>query len=171
MGQDIINLSIIIPFSRKTINLDEIVNSIGNLTNANLEVIIVTSDDRKDEVEAWLPKSLNINVYSTDEPTISGNNYRNIGVTKATGDWIYFLDDDNIVHPNFNDLLEYMDRDKDVIFFSQIFANQKIRLMPVTIDVGGVDTAMFVVKKSVMDNHKWEEGAYTADGILAKELK
>jgi glycosyltransferase involved in cell wall biosynthesis len=170
MGQDIINLSIIIPFSRKIINLDEIVNSIGNLTNANLEVIIVTSDDRKDEVEAWLPKSLNINVYSTDEPTISGNNYRNIGVTKATGDWIYFLDDDNIVHPNFNDLLEYMDKERDVIFFSQIFANQKIRLMPVTIDVGGVDTAMFLVKKSVMDNHKWEEGAYTADGILAKEL-
>ena len=170
MGQDIINLSIIIPFSRKTINLDEIVNSIGNLTNANLEVIIVTSDDRKDEVEAWLPKSLNINVYSTDEPTVSGNNYRNIGVTKATGDWIYFLDDDNIVHPNFNDLLEYMDKERDIIFFSQIFSNQKLRLMPVSIDVGGVDTAMFLVKKSVMDNHKWEEGAYTADGILAKEL-
>jgi glycosyltransferase involved in cell wall biosynthesis len=63
-----------------------------------------------------------------------------------------------------------MDKERDVIFFSQIFANQKLRLMPVSIDVGGVDTAMFVVKKSVMDNHKWEEGAYTADGILAKEL-
>jgi glycosyltransferase involved in cell wall biosynthesis len=74
------------------------------------------------------------------------------------------------MHPNFNDLLEVFDKDKDVVFFSQIFPNQKLRLMPVTIDVGGVDTAMFMVKKSVMDNHKWEEGAYTADGILAKEL-
>ena len=170
MGQDIINLSIIIPFSRKIINLDEIVNSFSKITNANLEVIIVTSDDRKDEVQFWLPKNLNISVYSTDKPTVAGHSYRNIGIPKATGEWIYFLDDDNILHPNFSDLLEYMDRDKDVIFFSQIFANQKIRLMPVTIDVGGVDTAMFLVKKSVMDNHKWEEGAYTADGILAKEL-
>jgi glycosyltransferase involved in cell wall biosynthesis len=170
MGQDIINLSIIIPFSRKIINLDEIVNSFSKITNANLEVIIVTSDDRKDEVQFWLPKNLNISVYSTDKPTVAGHSYRNIGITKATGDWIYYLDDDNIVHPNFNDLLEYMDKERDVIFFSQIFANQKLRLMPVSIDVGGVDTAMFLVKKSVMDNHKWEEGAYTADGILAKEL-
>ena len=170
MGQDIINLSIIIPFSRKIINLDEIVNSFSKITNANLEVIIVTSDDRKDEVQFWLPKNLNISVYSTDKPTVAGHSYRNIGIPKATGEWIYFLDDDNILHPNFSDLLEYMDRDKDVIFFSQIFANQKIRLMPVTIDVGGIDTAMFLVKKSVMDNHKWDEGAYTADGILAKEL-
>lgn len=170
MGQDIINLSIIIPFSRKIINLDEIITSVSKVSSSNIEVIIVTSSDREEEVQEWASKYVNIKVYSTDEPTVSGNNYRNIGVTKATGDWIYFLDDDNIVHPNFSDLLEYMDRDKDVIFFSQIFANQKIRLMPVTIDVGGVDTAMFLVKKSVMDNHKWEEGAYTADGILAKEL-
>ena len=170
MGQDIINLSIVIPFSRKIINLDKIVNSISKITNTNIEIIIVTSDDREDEVKEWVPKDLNIKVYSTDENTISGNNYRNIGVNKTTGDWIYFLDDDNIIHPNFNDLLEFMDKDKDVIFFSQIFANQQIRLMPVTIDVGGVDTAMFLVKKSIMDNHKWQEDAYTADGILAKEL-
>jgi len=170
MGQDIINLSIVIPFSRKIINLDEIVNSISKITNTNIEIIIVTSDDREDEIKEWLPKDLNIKVYSTDEDTISGNNYRNIGVNKTTGDWIYFLDDDNIIHPNFNDLLEFMDKDKDVIFFSQIFANQQLRLMPVTIDVGGVDTAMFLVKKSIMDNHKWQEDAYTADGILAKEL-
>ena len=167
MGQDIINLSIIIPFSRKIINLDAIVNSINS---TNIEIIIVTSNDREDEVKEWLPKDLNIKLYSTNEDTISGNNYRNIGVSKATGDWIYFLDDDNILHPNFNDLLEFMDKDKDVIFFSQIFANQQIRLMPITIDIGGVDTAMFIVKKSVMDNHKWQEDAYTADGILAKEL-
>ena len=167
MGQDIINLSIVIPFSRKIINLDAIVNSINS---TNIEIIIVTSDDREDEVKEWLPKDLNIKLYSTNEDTISGNNYRNIGVSKVTGDWIYFLDDDNILHPNFNDLLEFMDKDKDVIFFSQILANQQIRLMPITIDVGGVDTAMFIVKKSVMGNHKWQEDAYTADGILAKEL-
>lgn len=170
MGQDIINLSIIIPFSRKLINLDEIVNSIGKITNADLEIIIVTADNREDEVKEWAPKNLNIKVYSTDEVSISGNNYRNIGVKHASGDWIYFLDDDNIVHPNFNDLLEYMDKEKDVVFFSQIFANQKLRLTPVSIDVGGVDTAMFLVKTSVMQNHKWQEDAYTADGILAKEL-
>jgi glycosyltransferase involved in cell wall biosynthesis len=170
MGQDIINLSIVIPFSRKIINLDEIITSVSKLSSSNIEVIIVTSTDREEELQEWASKYVNVKVYSTDEPTVSGNNYRNIGVTKATGDWIYFLDDDNIVHPNFSDLLEYIDRDKDVIFFSQIFANQKLRLMPITIDVGGIDTAMFLVKKSVMDNHKWEEGAYTADGILAKEL-
>jgi glycosyltransferase involved in cell wall biosynthesis len=170
MGQDIINLSIIIPFSRKLINLDEIVKSVSNLNNTNLEIIIVTDTNKEEEVKNWLPNNLNIKVYSTDEPSISGNNYRNIGISHATGDWVYFLDDDNILHPNFNDLLEFMDKEKDVIFFSQIFASQKIRLIPVTIDVGGIDTAMFIVKASVIKNHKWQEDAYVADGILAKEL-
>jgi glycosyltransferase involved in cell wall biosynthesis len=170
MGQDLIKLSIIVPFSRQTVNLDEIINSLNKVTLAQLELIIVSSTEREDELKEWLPQGLNIKLYHTDEETVYGNNYRNIGVKNASRDWLYFLDDDNIMHPNFNDLLEVLDKDKDVVFFSQIFPNQKLRLMPVTIDVGGVDTAMFMVKKSVMDNHKWEEGAYTADGILAKEL-
>lgn len=171
MGKNIIKLSIIVPFSRQIINLKEIVHSIKFIKTIDTELIIVSDDNRLEELTNWSSnEKSDIKIYTTSEETIYGNNYRNIGATKASGDWIYFLDDDNIIHPNFDDLLNTIEEDNEVVFFSQIFPNQRIRLIPSNIDVGGIDTAMFMVKKSVMDNHKWQEDAYIADGLLAKEL-
>jgi hypothetical protein len=56
MGQDLIKLSIIVPFSRQTVNLDEIINSLNKVTLAQLELIIVSSTEREDELKEWLPQ-------------------------------------------------------------------------------------------------------------------
>lgn len=159
-------LNIITPFTRTRSNLVEIYESIQKITKAEVRWIIVYQEDKEDE----LITGDNIVTINGGTECIYGNKYRNIGIDYLEFDesYTYFLDDDNIIHPNFDLLLENVE--KDVVFFSQIFPNQMVRLLPTEIKVGGVDTAMFLTKTKVIKNYRWEEEHYTADGILAEQL-
>lgn len=162
-------LNIITPFTRSRSNLIEIYESIQKIKKASVTWIIVYQEDKEEELYNLPDNIVKIN---GGVSCTYGNRYRNIGIESLTDEdsWTYFLDDDNIVHPNFDILLSNIDETKDVIFFAQSFPNQNIRLVPTEIKVGNVDTAMFLIRTKVIKNYKWEEEHYTADGILAEEL-
>lgn len=91
----------------------------------------------------------------------SGNPQRNYALTKMTNPdntFIYYLDDDNIIHPSLYNLLNIMDNNNMYTF------NQTNRLKGNNINVCCIDTAMFIIDYNLCKNITWINDKYNADG-------
>jgi len=106
-----------------------------------------------------------IKEYVYEDEGTSGNPQRNYALTKITNldTLLYYLDDDNIIHPNLYQLLNIIDNNKLYTF------NQDNRLKGTNIFVGGIDTAMFIVPYKLCKNVKWILDKYEADGYYILE--
>ncbi len=96
---------------------------------------------------------------------ISGNPQRNYALTKITNPdtLIYYLDDDNIFHPDIYKLLNIIDNDKMYTF------NQYNSLKGNNINVRCIDTAMVIIPYKLYKNEKWILDKYDADGYYIVE--
>jgi predicted O-methyltransferase YrrM len=94
----------------------------------------------------------------------SGNPQRNYALSKITNPdtLLYYLDDDNIIHPNLYKLLKIIDNTKIYTF------NQFNRIKGNNIYVGGIDTAMIIIAYKLCENEKWILDKYDADGYYIK---
>ena len=101
-----------------------------------------------------------IKEYLHSSKGISGNPQRNYGLTKISNldTYIYYLDDDNIIHPQFYRLLNVLVKNKIYTF------NQTNRLKGNNIKMGSIDTAMFLIDYSLCKNISWIPECYEADG-------
>ena len=96
---------------------------------------------------------------------ISGNPQRNYALSKITNPdtLLYYLDDDNIVHPNMYSLLNIIDKTKIYTF------NQFNRIKGNNIGVACIDTAMVIIPYKLCENVKWILDKYDADGYYISE--
>ncbi len=99
-------ISIIIATYNRCNFIGVTLDSIFNQTYLNYEVIIVDDggdDNTKEILETYL-KDSRVKFYRRPKEYLKGcPGSRNFGLTKATGEFIWFFDDDDIAHP---DLLE-----------------------------------------------------------------
>lgn len=113
-------------------------------------------------------------VFTGTEEGISGNPQRNYALTQITKEdtYLYYLDDDNIIHPDFYKLLDVIEENKIYTF------NQKrpIDVYPYVdllkgnvIDLFKIDTAMFLIDYRLCKNISWILDKYNADGYYIKE--
>jgi predicted O-methyltransferase YrrM len=105
-----------------------------------------------------------IKEYVHDGPGISGNPQRNYALTKITNEntMLYYLDDDNVVHPNLYTFLKIMD-DKFYTF------NQYNRIKGNVVEPQHIDTAMCIIPYQLCKNVSWILDKYDADGYYMKE--
>jgi glycosyltransferase involved in cell wall biosynthesis len=105
-------------------------------------------------------------------PGISGNSMRNYGIQQVKDGLIYFLDDDNIIHPNLWTLLEKMDTSHfytvDQINTSKFGTNGILKGN--TIQVRKIDTAQFIVPREFMKDIEFHVNSYCADGEFIVEI-
>ena len=161
-----IKLTIITPSCRPN-NLKHLMDSIDfNYIN---EWIIVYDADKVFNLEKQFnnPK---INEYfcKFDGLCVAGNPMRNYGLLqiKNQDTFVYYLDDDNIIHPDLYKLLNVVK--KDFFYtFNQIngpmhFGNN--------INIGYIDTAMFLIDYNLIKNIKWKDNIYHADGIFIMDI-
>jgi len=85
---------------------------------------------------------------------ISGNPQRNHGIELVNDGFIYFLDDDNIIHPDFWSIVETLD-DKYFYTFNQLRDKRGYILHGNIIRLNHIDTAMFLVHKNHIKNTRW----------------
>lgn len=105
-------ISIVIPSYKPGDYLFECLQSIDNQTisKERFEVILVLNgcnEPYKAQITNYIQKnnSVNYRLFQTDTPGVS--NARNIGIDNAKGDFLTFIDDDDIITPNYlNDLLK-----------------------------------------------------------------
>ena len=109
-------LTIITPCCRQT-NLQKLYESIQFDKIDKWFIVYDTTNDRKySKVYESHPKIVEL---ECNDPGISGNAQRNYGMTFVKDGWIYFLDDDNIIHENFWNLINSMDS-KFIYTFNQV---------------------------------------------------
>jgi predicted O-methyltransferase YrrM len=104
-------------------------------------------------------------VYKCEHGGISGNPQRNYALNTITNPnaIIYYLDDDNVIHPNFYKLLNIIDNNKIYTF------NQYNRIKGNNINVCKIDAAMVVLPYNLCKNVRWILNKYESDGLYIKE--
>lgn len=128
-----------------------------------------------------MPLILSVNelIYVSNH-NIVGHAARNLFLDKITdftnkrqpkNEWIYFLDDDNILHPDTLKLIREAElKGKKGIIFSQINKDNSLRLAAGKVDVGFIDTAMFALCLDLIRGTRFDENDYCADGKFIKEV-
>lgn len=99
---------------------------------------------------------------------ISGNPQRNYSLQLVQDGFIYFLDDDNIVHPTFWRIWPSLDSTY-FYTFDQQRPNNTI-LHGNAIAVNKIDTAMFIVHKKHVGTIRWRNDRYDADGYFITDI-
>jgi predicted O-methyltransferase YrrM len=96
---------------------------------------------------------------------ISGNPQRNFALDKITIEdtFIYYLDDDNIIHPNFYNIIDKIHKNKFYTF------NQENGIQGNNIKVNCIDTGMALIDYKLCKGFKWELNYYNADGMYLEE--
>jgi predicted O-methyltransferase YrrM len=96
---------------------------------------------------------------------VSGNPQRNyaLSIIKNTDTFIYYLDDDNIIHPSLYKLMNIVDKNKMYSF------DQENGIKGNTVARNHIDSAMVLIHYKLCDNIKWNNNEYGADGYYMEE--
>jgi len=91
---------------------------------------------------------------------------------QSTKSYLYFLDDDNILHPELVRFIDETELDGSAYVFHQAFRDNRVRLRAKldNIKVGGIDSAMALVPKEMMTDVWWQLYNYCADGVFFETI-
>jgi len=114
-----LKVSVIIPYHKGESYLRDCLNSLKEQTYKNMEVLLVC-DHVQEDIEAMLSEyqsDIEIKAYYLEEKSGVAA-ARNLGLDKADGEYIYFLDSDDYLFTNTIENLVYaaQDRDDDIIY-------------------------------------------------------
>lgn len=99
----------------------------------------------------------------------SGRNYFLDNFQINDEDWIYSLDDDNIVHKNWYESIEpLLSLDISIIHWGQLNKDESIRLNPI-IKLNHIDAACFMTKWKYNKHIRYNTEKYEYDGLYALE--
>ncbi len=93
-------VSIIVPVYNREAFLEECINSVFDQTHQNLEIILIddgSTDDSLKVCQRLAEKDSRIKLLTQQHGGVS--NARNIGLDAAEGEFVFFLDSDDIIHP------------------------------------------------------------------------
>ena len=131
-------ISVIIPVYNVENYLEECLNSVQHQTYTNIEVILVndgSTDNSKMICERYCQENRRFHLISQ---TNQGQSVaRNTGVVASTGEYIAFVDSDDVIKANYlEELMKYMTADVDIVeskftvhkkdFFNDDFENDSI---------------------------------------------
>ena len=110
-------ISIIIPVYNVENYLEECLNSVQNQTYTNIEVILVndgSTDNSKRICERYCQEDSRFHLLNQENQGQSVA--RNTGVAASTGEFIAFVDSDDIILPNYLEtLMQYLAADVDIV--------------------------------------------------------
>jgi glycosyltransferase involved in cell wall biosynthesis len=101
-----------------------------------------------------------------------GNIQRNLGIDNSSGDYLYFLDDDSIVHPIFFGRMMQVTSGTNAIVVNQTTKTKSVRLTADknSMKVCMIDTAQFLIPAYMTKDTRWLPFDYCADGIFFTSL-
>jgi hypothetical protein len=152
-------LNIITPCSRPE-NLFKIYKSINIPKDMYRWIVVFDSDHIPTDN---LPPKCEPHIYRHPDSKV-GNAQRNYGMDLVDRGWIFFLDDDTLLHQDL--WSEIKDLKHDFIHFGQE-QNGIFRLTGSKIMVEHLDVGSFVVNKKIVKDHKFPLKVYQSDGIFA----
>ena len=157
-------LNIVTPCSRPE-NLLLIEKSI-NILKENYRWIVVFDGNILPNKEL-IPENCEIHLH-TNEKSIVGHSQRNYALDLINDGYVYFNDDDTIIHEDLWENIKNLDC--DFISFQQHDKNGDLRLFGKYIAVGTIDSHNFIVSRDLIENDTWIPNLYEADGYFAEKM-
>lgn len=160
-------LTVITPCSRPWL-LPAVLQSVPR----NAEWVVVLDSNDLYEVPAEVYSAPNARLF-TCAGGKWGNAQRTFGMSQANGEYLYFLDDDNIIHPRLIPLLEKLTAsgERPVIVVNQALKSGELRLRAtLPPHPNGTDTAQVLIPRELTLGHKWDTNMYEADGKFFGEI-
>ena len=93
-------VSIITPYFRKKEFFKQTIKSVQNQTYKNIEMIVIYDDENLDDlkfIQSIVKKDKRVRII-INKKNVGAGISRNIGIKKAKGDYIAFLDADDVWH-------------------------------------------------------------------------
>ena len=119
--------SVVIPVYNKGPHIHRSISSVLNQTFHNFELILVddaSTDNSLEEINKFTDKR--IRLFQRNEPGPGGYAARNLGIEKANGKWIAFLDADDEWYPvHLDKMYELQKKYPDIYFMSCGWQKQK----------------------------------------------
>lgn len=116
-------------------------------------------------------------LFEINKNSIVGNHQRNRTLDRIYEGWCMFLDDDNLIHPNFyweftRDLINYSPRFKGYIYSQDRTADLGVVLNPTQIGVGlnKTDSSQFILDRKLIGDIRWQEDLYEGDGKFIEDV-
>jgi len=111
---------------------------------------------------------LNIEVFAIkSRSSVSGNAQRNFAIDLLKEGYVYFLDDDNVVHPNFWPHFSKVSQTGFALIGQQLLDDGKIRKASGhLVKPSHIDAAQYCIPISMIGKTRWKEDAYAADGLF-----
>jgi len=161
-------ITIITPSIRQE-NLSQIKDSI-NFDYINEWIIVYDENIIKENPYLFKNESKITEYLHKNEKSTAGNSQRNFALSniKNKDTYIYFLDDDNIMHPEIYNLFDCLEDNKIYSFNQKRPANIfpfKDVLKGNNIEVYKIDSAMFLIDYNLCKNIEWSIEKYNADGF------
>jgi hypothetical protein len=101
------------------------------------------------------PQISEFHIEYTEPWSWCGNSQRDYAIEKIESGWIYFLDDDNVMHPGFWDIFSSVTLPFYYTFDMQNVNSESVQLPGGIIKRCCIDTAMFLVNKEHIKTVKW----------------
>lgn len=140
-----IKISIVIPYYNGKAFIKQAVDSVLSQPYKNIEIIIINDgspDDGDELCKSLADKDSRVKYYEKDNEGIGAT--RNFGIRLAEGDYISFLDQDDVWCKNFldSDLVDKLSQKDDIFSFSYYVTNhnfkrgKKVTVTPSTVNGG-----------------------------------
>jgi glycosyltransferase involved in cell wall biosynthesis len=135
---------------------------------------IIVYDGKKIKENPKLFSSDNITEYVYSGEGTCGNSQRNYALehVKHHDTYLYFLDDDNLVHPELYSIVNNLEDNKIYTFNQERPSN----VFPFTsylrgnrIEVFHIDSAMFLIDYNLCKDVRWNTNCYHSDGLFIME--
>ena len=118
-------LSIIIPVYNKEKYLKKCLDSLVNKINDNIEIILIDDGSIDNSENVYKCYADFITIIKQENHGVSYA--RNVGLNRASGKYIMFVDSDDYLDDDWNDILECeLENDYDLLFFSERYKNIEV---------------------------------------------
>lgn len=128
-------VSVIVPCYNCRELVSETVEGLKNQTFRNFEVILVNDGSTDDTLDVLKKLSVEsgLDVKVTDKKNGGVSSARNAGIETCTGDYVAFVDSDDVFNPRFLELLVNAIQDSD-ISFCRLSRKKEAAMAPATVD-------------------------------------
>lgn len=149
-------ISVIVPVYNVEKYLEECLDSIQNQTYSNIEIILVndgSTDNSKEICEKYCKQDSRFKLI--DQTNQGQSVARNNGVATSTGEFIVFVDSDDIIQRNYlEELMKYMSKEVDIVeskftVHKKEFFNESSKAISVIFE-GDSEEAVKAVPKHVL---------------------
>lgn len=105
-------ISIVIPIYNGSLYVESLLQSLFSLNYRDFEVIFIndgSTDDTLNKLEKYICGCGELQYKIIDQQNQGVANARNSGIMNANGDWLFFLDADDLITPDYFDFIDSVD--------------------------------------------------------------